>query len=124
MNIKERSLLSEDESEIYCNLNRLMPEGVVVFVKVKLSEFLTPIAEYGTELFYQDFLELNNLTAPFLLFDVKNRKVEKVITFHNDSKKQTTGELRKILEICQIPLIEVGSIAELYTLTLFENKED
>ncbi|PAV01200.1 excisionase, partial [Arsenophonus sp. ENCA] len=50
MNIKERSLLSEDESEIYCNLNRLMTEGVVVFVKVKLSEFLTPTAEYGTEL--------------------------------------------------------------------------
>lgn len=122
MNIKERSLLSEDESEIYCNLNRLMPEGVVV--KVKLSEFLTPIADYGTELFYHHFLELNNLTAPFLLFDVKNRKVEKVITFHNDSKKQTTGALRKILEICQIPLIEVGSIAELYTLTLIESKED
>ncbi|BBI93052.1 DUF2726 domain-containing protein [Serratia symbiotica] len=119
MNIKERSLLSEDETEIYCNLNRLMPEGVVVFVKVKLSEFLTPIAEYGTELFYHDFLELNNLTAPFLLFNVKNRKVCKVITFHNDCKKQTTGELRKVLEICQIPLIEVGSIAELYTCELF-----
>ncbi len=119
MNIKERSLLSEDESEIYCNLNRLMPEGVVVFVKVKLSEFLTPTAEYGTELFYQDFLELNNLTAPFLLFDVKNKKVCKVITLHNESKKQTARELRKILEICQIPLIEVGSIAELYTCELF-----
>lgn len=120
MNIKERSLLSEDESEIYCNINRLMPEGVVVFVKVKLSEFLTPAAEYGTELFYHDFLELNNLTAPFLLFDVKNKKVCKVITFTHESKKKTTHELRKTLEICQIPLIEVGSIAELYTLNFFE----
>ncbi|PAV11375.1 hypothetical protein CBG25_00535 [Arsenophonus sp. ENCA] len=119
MNIKERSLLSEDESEIYCNLNRLMTEGVVVFVKVKLSEFLTPTAEYGTELFYHDFLELNNLTAPFLLFDVKNKKVCKVITFNNEYKKQTTHELRKILEVCQIPLIEIGSIAELYTCELF-----
>lgn len=75
MNIKERCLLSEDETEIYCNLNRLMPEGIVVFVKVKLSEFLTPTAEYATELFYHYFLELNNLTAPFVFFDVKNRKV-------------------------------------------------
>ncbi|ASV34603.1 hypothetical protein CJJ18_11575 (plasmid) [Candidatus Williamhamiltonella defendens] len=119
MNIKERNLLNEDETEIYCNLNRLMPEGVVVFVKIKLSEFLTPIAEYGTELFYHDFLELNNVTASFVLFDVKNKKVCKVITLHNESKKQTTRELRKILESGQIPLIEVGSIAELYTCELF-----
>lgn len=119
MNIKERNLLNEDETEIYCNLNRLMPEGVVVFVKIKLSEFLTPIAEYGTELFYHDFLELNNVTASFVLFDVKNKKVCKVITLHNESKKQKTRELRKILESGQIPLIEVGSIAELYTCELF-----
>lgn len=119
MNIKERNLLNEDETEIYCNLNRLMPEGVVVFVKIKLSEFLTPIAEYGTELFYHDFLELNNVTASFVLFDVKNKKVCKVINLHNESKKQTTRELRKILESGQIPLIEVGSIAELYTCELF-----
>lgn len=96
-----------------------MPEGVVVFVKIKLSEFLIPTAEYGTELFYHDFLELSNLTAPFLLFDVKNKKACKVITLHHESKEQTIHELRKILEICQIPLIEVGSIAELYTCDLF-----
>lgn len=124
MNIKERMLLSKYETEIYCNLNRLMPDGVVVFVKVKLSEFLTPTAEYGTEIFYHDFLALNNLTAPFLLFDVKNKKVCKVITFANESKRQTTHELIKILEICQIPLIEVGSIAELYTCDIFETKKD
>lgn len=119
MNIKERCLLSENEIEVYCNLNRLVPEGIVVFTKVKLSKFLTPSAEYGTELFYHYFLELNNLTAPFLLFDIKNQKVCSVVVITNESKKQAMSELKKVLGICQIPLIEIGSIAELYTGNFF-----
>ena len=42
-----------------------------VLAKVKLSEFLTPDAEYGTDEFFKLFIALSKVAAPFFLYFLK-----------------------------------------------------
>lgn len=95
MIFKERRLLNAEEKEIFCNLQRLCPDHIAVMAKVKLSEFLLPAREYGTELFYHDFLELNKVTAPFLIFNLRS---DKVLAVFYKVKVNETGELENIKE--------------------------
>lgn len=113
MIFKERRLLNAEEKEIFCNLQRLCPDHIAVMAKVKLSEFLLPAREYGTELFYHEFLELNKVTAPFLLLNLRSDKV--LAVFHK-VKGNENVELEKIKEwllSCQINVFEFDSLSEM-----------
>ncbi|EKA6360893.1 hypothetical protein OL075_004682, partial [Salmonella enterica] len=68
MDTKLRRLMSDEELEFFSHLTRLCPEGMIPLAKVKLTEFVFPLAEYGTDLFYHDFKELNKITVPFLIY--------------------------------------------------------
>lgn len=113
MIFKERRLLNAEEKEIFCNLQRLCPDHIAVMAKVKLSEFLLPASEYGTELFYHDFLELNKVTAPFLLLNLRSDKVLAVFYKVKENENVELENIKEWLLSCQINVFEFDSIAEL-----------
>ena len=121
MNVKVRRMFSEREKELYVNLLRLCSPPITVLAKVKLSEFLTPDAEYGTDIFYHDFMELNNITVPFLLWDGVSDNVKAVVVLREEGRESPMLSANEWLKRCQIPLVEIGSFAELYTNGLIVN---
>ena len=113
MIFKERRLLNAEEKEIFCNLQRLCPDHIAVMAKVKLSEFLLPTREYGTELFYHDFLELNKVTAPFLIFNLRSDKVLAVFYKGKANGKEELKNANEWLLGCQINVFEFDSLSEM-----------
>lgn len=113
MNVKERKIFSEIESEIFVSVSRLMPDNVKVLSRVKLSEFLIPAAEYGTDLFYHDFMELNKVVSPFLLFNTDLQKIFCVFSLKKENESLAIANAKCWLESCGIAYIEGVSIKEL-----------
>ncbi|EHM4620405.1 DUF2726 domain-containing protein [Salmonella enterica] len=113
MNVKERNLFSETERELFVSVSRLMPDNVKVLSRVKLSEFLIPAAEYGTDLFYHDFMELNKIVSPFLLFNTDKGEVFCVFSLIKENESPAISKAKCWLENCGIAYIEGVSIKEI-----------
>lgn len=113
MNVKERNLFSETESELFVSVSRLVPDNIKVLAKIKLSEFLAPTAKYGSDLFYHDFMELNKAFSPFLLFNTDTQKIVGVFTLTNGNERPSIAKAKSWLESCGIAYIEGESIKAL-----------
>lgn len=114
MDTKLRQLMSDEELEFFSHLTRLCPEGMIPLTRVKLTEFVFPIAEYGTDLFYHDFKELNKITVPFLIYSFKKKKPECVIYYVQDNDTGSHDTLENWLKNCQIKLFKIHSAKHLY----------
>ncbi|EAV5151686.1 hypothetical protein R4U03_004498 [Salmonella enterica] len=114
MDTKLRQLMSDEELEFFSHLTRLCPEGMIPLARIKLTEFVFPLAEYGTDLFYHDFKELNKLTVPFLIYSFKKKKPVCVIYYLKDNKVGFNDSLESWLENCQISLFKIESPKDLY----------
>ncbi|EAR6096375.1 DUF2726 domain-containing protein [Salmonella enterica] len=114
MDTKLRRLMSDEELEFFSHLTRLCPEGMIPLAKVKLTEFVFPLAEYGTDLFYHDFKELNKITVPFLIYSFKKKKPVCVIYYVQDNDTGSHDTLENWLKKCQIELFKIDSAKHLY----------
>ncbi|EDS5038095.1 DUF2726 domain-containing protein [Salmonella enterica subsp. enterica serovar Wandsworth] len=114
MDTKLRQLMSDEELEFFSHLTRLCPEGMIPLARVKLTEFVFPLAEYGTDLFYHDFKELNKITVPFLVYSFKKKKPVCVIFYVQDNDTDSHDELESWLENCQISVFKIASPKDLY----------
>ncbi|EPS0228581.1 DUF2726 domain-containing protein, partial [Salmonella enterica subsp. enterica serovar Chester] len=114
MNTRLRQLMSDEELEFFSHLTRLCPEGMIPLARVKLTEFVFPLAEYGTDLFYHDFKELNKLTVPFLIYSFSKKKPVCVIYYLQDNDTSSIDELESWLENCHINLYKFYSVKDLY----------
>lgn len=114
MDTKLRQLMSDEELEFFSHLTRLCPEGMIPLARVKLTEFVFPLAEYGTDLFYHDFKELNKITVPFLIYSFKKKKPVCVIYYVQDNDTGSHDTLENWLKKCQIKLFKIHSAKHLY----------
>ncbi|MDN8602282.1 DUF2726 domain-containing protein [Citrobacter sp. S2-9] len=114
MDTKLRQLMSDEDLEFFSHLTRLCPEGMLPLARVKLTEFVFPLAEYGTDLFYHDFKELNKITVPFLIYSFKNKKPVCVIYYVKNDEAGFNDALGNWLENCQISLFKIHSVKNLY----------
>ncbi|HFG6592185.1 TPA: DUF2726 domain-containing protein [Salmonella enterica subsp. enterica serovar 1,4,[5],12:b:-] len=114
MDTKLRQLMSDEELEFFSHLTRLCPEGMIPLARVKLTEFIFPLAEYGTDLFYHDFKELNKITVPFLIYSFNEKKPVCVIYYEQDNETGSHDSLESWLENCQISLFKFESAKYLY----------
>ncbi|ECB6855805.1 DUF2726 domain-containing protein [Salmonella enterica subsp. enterica serovar Hvittingfoss] len=114
MDTKLRQLMSDEELEFFSHLTRLCPEGMIPLARVKLTEFVFPLAEYGTDLFYHDFKELNKITVPFLIYSFKKKKPVCVIYYVQDNDTGSHDALESWLESCQISVFKIESQKDLY----------
>ncbi|EHY0581317.1 hypothetical protein K1174_004778 [Salmonella enterica] len=114
MDTKLRQLMSDEELEFFSHLTRLCPEGMIPLARIKLTEFVFPLAEYGTDLFYHDFKELNKITVPFLIYSFKKKKTVCVIYYLKDNKVGLNDALESWLDNCQISLFKIHSVKDLY----------
>ncbi|EAA7203174.1 excisionase [Salmonella enterica subsp. enterica serovar Newport] len=114
MDTKLRQLMSDEELEFFSHLTRLCPEGMIPLARVKLTEFVFPLAEYGTDLFYHDFKELNKITVPFFIYSFKKKKPVCVIYYLKDNQVGFNDALEIWLENCQISLFKINSVKDLY----------
>lgn len=114
MDTKLRQLMSDEELEFFSHLTRLCPEGMIPLARVKLTEFVFPLAEYGTDLFYHDFKELNKITVPFLIYSFKKKKPVCVIYYVQDNDTGSHDILENWLQECQIKLFKIDSAKHLY----------
>ncbi|EDO1879514.1 excisionase [Salmonella enterica] len=114
MDTKLRQLMSDEELEFFSHLTRLCPEGMIPLARVKLTEFVFPRAEYGTDLFYHDFKELNKITVPFFIYSFKKKKPVCVIYYLKDNQVGFNDALEIWLENCQISLFKINSVKDLY----------
>ncbi|EAN4456770.1 excisionase [Salmonella enterica] len=114
MDTKLRQLMSDEELEFFSHLTRLCPEGMIPLARVKLTEFVFPLAEYGTDLFYHDFKKLNKITVPFFIYSFKKKKPVCVIFYLKDNKVGFNDALEIWLENCQISLFKINSVKDLY----------
>ncbi|ECD5143852.1 DUF2726 domain-containing protein [Salmonella enterica subsp. enterica serovar Caracas] len=114
MDTKLRQLMSDEELEFFSHLTRLCPEGMIPLARVKLTEFVFPLAEYCTDLFYHDFKELNKITVPFLIFSFKKKKPVCVIYYVQDNDTGSHDTLENWLKKCQIKLFKIDSAKHLY----------
>lgn len=114
MDTKLRQLMSDEELEFFSHLTRLCPEGMIPLARVKLTEFVFPLAEYGTDLFYHDFKELNKITVPFLIYSFKKKKPVCVIFYVQDNDTDSHDVLESWLENCQISVFKIETSKDLY----------
>ncbi|EBV4421852.1 excisionase [Salmonella enterica subsp. enterica serovar Napoli] len=114
MDTKLRQLMSDEELEFFSHLTRLCPEGMIPLARVKLTEFVFPLAEYGTDLFYHDFKELNKITVPFLVYSFKNKKPVCVIFYMKNDEAGFNDEIENWLDDCDISLFKIESSKDLY----------
>ncbi|EHD3612537.1 DUF2726 domain-containing protein [Salmonella enterica] len=114
MNTKLRQLMSDEELEFFSHLTRLCPEGMIPLARVKLTEFVFPLAEYGTDLFYHDFKELNKITVPFLVYSFKQKKPVCIIFYVQGNGTGSHDALESWLENCQILVFKIESPKDLY----------
>lgn len=110
MNTKLRQLMNDEELEFFSHLTRLCPEGMIPLLKIKLTEFIFPSSEYGSDLFYHDFKELNKITVPFLIYSFRQKKPVCVIYYTANIDKQ----IREWLTSCGVAMFEIPSVRELY----------
>ncbi|EJT6241178.1 DUF2726 domain-containing protein [Salmonella enterica] len=114
MDTKLRQLMSDEELEFFSHLTRLCPEGMIPLARVKLTEFVFPLAEYGTDLFYHDFKELNKITVPFLVYSFKKKKPVCVIFYMKNDEAGFNDEIESWLKNCQIRLFKIHSVKHIY----------
>ncbi|MFY0277247.1 DUF2726 domain-containing protein, partial [Escherichia coli] len=114
MDTKLRQLMSDEELEFFSHLTRLCPEGMIPLARVKLTEFVFPLAEYGTDLFYHDFKELNKITVPFLIYSFRKKKPVCVIYYLQDNDTPSIDALESWLENCHISLFNFRTVKDLY----------
>ncbi|ECD9357198.1 DUF2726 domain-containing protein [Salmonella enterica subsp. salamae] len=114
MDTKLRQLMSDEELEFFSHLTRLCPEGMIPLARVKLTEFVFPLAEYGTDLFYHDFKELNKITVPFLVYSFKKKKPVCVIFYMKNDEAGFNDEIESWLKSCQIRLFKIYSVKHMY----------
>lgn len=114
MDTKLRQLMSDEELEFFSHLTRLCSEGMIPLARVKLTEFVFPLAEYGTDLFYHDFKELNKITVPFLIYSFKKKKPVCVIFYVQDNDTDSHDVLESWLENCQISVFKIETSKDLY----------
>ena len=114
MNTKLRQLMSDEELEFFSHLTRLCPEGMIPLARVKLTEFVFPLAEYGTDLFYHDLKELNKITVPFLIYSFRKKKPVCVIYYLQATDTGSYDALESWLKNCQIELFKFYSVKDLY----------
>ncbi|ELF1167559.1 hypothetical protein RNB24_004626 [Salmonella enterica] len=106
--------MSDEELEFFSHLTRLCPEGMIPLARVKLTEFVFPLAEYGTDLFYHDFKELNKITVPFLVYSFKKKKPVCVIFYMKNDEAGFNDEIESWLKKCQIRLFKIHSVKHMY----------
>lgn len=87
---------------------------MIPLARVKLTEFVFPLAEYGTDLFYHDFKELNKITVPFLIYSFRKKKPVCVIYYLQDNDTPSIDALESWLKNCQIELFKFYSVKDLY----------
>ncbi|EQA9877225.1 hypothetical protein ACX941_004667 [Escherichia coli] len=114
MDTRLRQLMSDEELEFFSHLIRLCPEGMIPLARVKLTEFVFPLAEYGTDLFYHDFKELNKITVPFLIYSFRKKKPVCVIYYLQDNDTLSIDVLESWLNNCQIELFKFYAVKDLY----------
>ncbi|HAL6874137.1 TPA: DUF2726 domain-containing protein [Escherichia coli] len=114
MDTKLRQLMSDEELEFFSHLTRLCPEGMLPLARVKLTEFVFPSSEYGTDSFYHDFKELNKVTVPFLIYSFRNKKPVCVIVYNKSDDAVFNDEVESWLKNCQISLFKIESPKDLY----------
>ncbi|ECH8535547.1 excisionase [Salmonella enterica subsp. enterica] len=121
MDTKLRQLMSDEELEFFSHLTRLCPEGMIPLARVKLTEFVFPLAEYGTDLFYHDFKELNKITVPFLIYSFQAKKPVCIIYYNKADNISIDEALFHWLTGTQIELLYITSVPELYLNKKLEN---
>ncbi|MFZ4210576.1 DUF2726 domain-containing protein [Pantoea endophytica] len=115
MGFQQRSLFTNEDFELYCNLVNFCPDHIQVLTKVKFTEFITPTEEYGTDEFYKLFMALSKETAPFVLYDAKSKKVSAVIELQNDGRSFASDETVTWLKFSEIEFVSLADLASLYT---------
>ncbi|EHM6558799.1 DNA distortion polypeptide 3 [Enterobacter hormaechei subsp. xiangfangensis] len=76
-----KDFISDKYAKAINILNDNLKENYYVFYGVRLSEILFPASDYGTDDFFKEFEEINNVTLPLVVFEINERKPVIVIGF-------------------------------------------
>lgn len=74
-------------------LKDVISEKYWILNKVRLSEFLYSVKEYGSVGFYDDFKHINQITLPCIICDTHENTIATVIFF--DSMPDAEGVLKE-----------------------------
>ena len=80
-----KDFISDKYAKAINILNDNLKENYYVFYGVRLSEILFPASDYGTDDFFKEFEEINNVTLPLVVFEINERKPVIVIGFDEKS---------------------------------------
>ncbi|HBD1053964.1 TPA: DNA distortion polypeptide 3 [Escherichia coli] len=109
-----KEFINEKYSKAVNILKDNLKENYHVFYGVRLSEILFPVSEYGTEQFFSDFENINSISLPVLVFDLKAGVPVIVISLDDVSYCDVLNEL-------DIDFMKCESLAELLTSDKLEN---
>lgn len=83
MSYKKIAFLNEKEIEMVNILKDVINDQYWILNKIRLSEFLYSVKEYGSADFYDDFKRVNQITLPCVIFDTQKNTIATVIFFDN-----------------------------------------
>ncbi len=121
MDYQQRNPLTDAEKEFYVNLVQLCPLGMVVLSKIKLAEIVKPMAESGTDKFYDDVKKILSYTLDFAVYDLNGNYTVAVVDYQDYERIDQHRHLflKAILNECHIKYFVMSNISDLYREDFF-----
>lgn len=109
MSYKKIAFLNDKEIEMINILKDVVSDQYWILNKIRLSEFLYSVKEYGSAGFYDDFKRINQITLPCIVFDTQKNKIATVIFF------DSMPDAENVLKENGIEYIVLSEIKEVLT---------
>ncbi|APG53511.1 TPA: hypothetical protein L9968_005055 [Klebsiella aerogenes] len=81
---KKIEFLNKNQIETVNIIRSEVQDRYWILNKIRLSEFLYSVKEYGTPEFYDDFKRINQITLPCVIFDTHENTLTAAIFFESE----------------------------------------